>query len=63
MHILPMSWNWPGFEGKAIPVRVFTNADAVELFLNGKSLGSKKFPSESAEQTLEKSNKDKPSPL
>ena len=59
VHILPMCWNWPGFEGKAIPVRVFTNADAVELFLNGKSLGSKKFPAESAEQTLEKSGKDK----
>ena len=58
-HILPMGWNWPGFEGKTIPVRVFTNADTVELFLNGKSLGSKRFPSESAEQTLEKSGKDK----
>ena len=58
-HILPMSWNWPGFEGKTIPVRVFTNADTVELILNGKSLGSKKFPSEAAEQTEESTNKDK----
>jgi beta-galactosidase len=41
VHILPMSWNWPGFEGKAIPVRIFTNADSVELFLNGTSLGVK----------------------
>ena len=43
MHILP-HWTWPGFEGKPIPVWVFTNADTVELFLNGKSLGVKRFP-------------------
>ncbi len=46
VHILPSSWNWKGFEGKSIPVRVFTNGDAVELFLNGKSLGAKKFPAD-----------------
>lgn len=40
VHLLP-HWTWPGFEGKPIPVQVFTNADSVELFLNGKSLGSK----------------------
>jgi beta-galactosidase len=44
-HILP-HWTWPGFEGKSIPVRVFTNADTVELFLNGKSLGAKNFPAD-----------------
>ena len=44
VHILPASWNWAGFEGKNIPVRVFTNADSVELFLNGASLGSKNYP-------------------
>jgi len=43
VHILP-HWTWPGFEGKPIPVWVFTNADTVELFLNGKSLGVKRFP-------------------
>ncbi len=59
VHILPMSWTWPGFEGKAIPVRVFTNADSVELFLNGKSLGSKNYPADCAEQTLLIDNKDK----
>lgn len=42
VHLLP-HWNWPGFEGKEIPVWCFTNADTVELFLNGKSLGSKDF--------------------
>ena len=45
VHLLP-HWTWPGFEGKSIPVRVFTNADSVELFLNGSSLGSKKFPAD-----------------
>jgi len=40
IHLLP-HWNWKGFEGKEIPVWCFTNAESVELFLNGKSLGSK----------------------
>jgi beta-galactosidase len=44
VHIVPSSWNWAGLEGKAIPVWVYTNADSVELFLNGQSLGAKKFP-------------------
>ncbi len=39
VHVLP-HWNWPaGFRGKPIPVWAYTNADSVELFLNGKSLG------------------------
>ena len=42
LHLLP-HWNWQGFEGKEIPVWCFTNADSVELFLNGKSLGSRDF--------------------
>ncbi len=41
VHILP-HWNWEGREGQAIPVMAYTNADEVELFLNGKSLGRKK---------------------
>lgn len=40
VHILP-HWNWPGREGKEIPVMVYSNADQVELFLNGKSLGQR----------------------
>jgi len=44
VHILPSSWNWAGFEGKEIPVWIYTNADSVELFLNGQSLGAKKLP-------------------
>ena len=34
-------WNWPNKIGKPIDVWVNTNADDVELFLNGKSLGKK----------------------
>jgi beta-galactosidase len=42
VHILP-HWNWKGYEGKEIPVWCFSNCESVELFLNGKSLGEKKF--------------------
>ena len=42
VHLLP-HWTWPGWEGKPIPVWVVTNCNAVELFLNGKSLGEKKL--------------------
>jgi beta-galactosidase len=34
-------WNWPGRKGERVPVLVCSNADSVELFLNGKSLGAK----------------------
>lgn len=40
IHLLP-HWNWTGKEGESIPVFAYTNADAAELFLNGKSLGKK----------------------
>jgi beta-galactosidase len=41
VHVMP-KWNWPdAFIGKAIPVWCYTNADSVELFLNGKSLGKR----------------------
>ena len=42
VHILP-HWNWQGFEGQEIPVWCYSNCETVELFLNGKSLGEKKF--------------------
>ena len=35
-------WNWDGFEGKPVEVEVFTCADSVELFINGKSVGVQK---------------------
>ncbi len=43
-HIVPMDWtSWTA--GTAVPVFVYTNADSVELFLNGTSLGSKTMKS------------------
>jgi len=33
-------WTWQGYEGKPIRVEVYSDADEVELLLNGKSLGS-----------------------
>ena len=43
LHISP-HWNWEGEEGKPVDVWVNSNADHVELFLNGKSLGKKDMP-------------------
>jgi beta-galactosidase len=34
------SWTWPGHEGRRFRVDVYTPADAVELFLDGESLGT-----------------------
>lgn len=35
------SWTWPGYEGKPALVDVYADAQEVELFLNGVSLGRK----------------------
>ena len=35
-------WTWPGQEGKARAIRVYSTCDDVELFLNGKSLGKRR---------------------
>jgi len=43
LHLFP-HWNWEGREGDEIPVWVYSNLDEVELFVNGKSVGSKKVP-------------------
>jgi beta-galactosidase len=40
VHIVPMNWtNWTA--GQSVKVLVYTNAESVELFLNGKSQGAK----------------------
>lgn len=44
VHLMPGSWNWPGKEGQNIRVLAFSNAKQVELFLNGRSLGTKDVP-------------------
>ncbi len=38
LHIFP-HWNWEGLEGQPVPVHVYTNYAAVELFVNGRSYG------------------------
>ena len=38
LHLLP-HWNWPGKEGQEVRVEALSNCKAVELFLNGVSLG------------------------
>jgi beta-galactosidase len=43
LHLFP-HWNWPGKEGQDIEVWCHTNLEKVELFLNGKSLGTKEVP-------------------
>ena len=41
LHLFP-HWNWEQREGEPISVWVHSNLDSVEVFLNGKSQGSKK---------------------
>ena len=43
LHLMP-HWNWAGREGQEIDVRALTNCEAVELFLNGRSLGRQTLP-------------------
>jgi len=40
LHLFP-HWDWAGREGEPISVWVHSNLDSVELFVNGKSQGSK----------------------
>jgi beta-galactosidase len=42
LHLFP-HWNWEGREGTVLPVLAYTNCDAVELFVNGKSYGEKRL--------------------
>jgi beta-galactosidase len=43
VHLLP-HWNWKGMEGQPISIWAYSNADRVELFVNGKSQGSHPMP-------------------
>jgi len=40
VHVLP-HWNWPNRVGQTVPVIAYSNAEEVELFVNGKSHGKK----------------------
>ncbi|MBR2838728.1 MAG: DUF4982 domain-containing protein [Kiritimatiellae bacterium] len=42
LHISPDSWTFPGREGRATPIVVYTDGDEAELFLNGRSLGRRR---------------------
>jgi len=42
LHLFP-HWNWEGMEGTVIPVIAYSNCDAIELFINGKSYGEKRL--------------------
>ena len=42
LHIVPHHWNFPEKAGKTMPVFVYTSADEVELFVNGKSMGRRR---------------------
>src|SRR5690348_2138070 len=55
LHLFP-HWTWPDREGQIIPVLVYTNCNAVELFLNGKSLGEKRkeFPAQGTSRSEER---------
>ncbi|MFJ8591883.1 glycoside hydrolase family 2 TIM barrel-domain containing protein [Streptomyces sp. NPDC093598] len=41
VHLLPMTWNHE--KGDTVEVWAYTNVDTVELYLNGKSLGVRRF--------------------
>jgi beta-galactosidase len=46
VHLLP-HWNWT--EGRILPVWAYTNCEEVELFLNGSSLGRRRFATDGPE--------------
>jgi beta-galactosidase len=46
VHIVPQNWNWSQYPGRKVPVWAYSSCEEVELFLNGKSLGSKRIDRE-----------------
>jgi beta-galactosidase len=50
VHIVPHNWNW--HPEQEISVWVYSNCESVELFLNGKSLGERRFDEEDFEDLL-----------
>jgi len=52
-------WNWEQFAGKCIPDWCYSNADSVELFLNGKSLGAKRMDGSEIQKFVIEQHKEK----
>jgi beta-galactosidase len=48
LHVLP-HWTWPGREGLVTPVFVYTSYYEVELFVNGKSQGTRRTGTDSVD--------------
>lgn len=48
LHIFP-HWNWEDMEGSIVPIHVYTNAYAVELFVNNRSYGKQTVAKNSLE--------------
>lgn len=42
LHVFP-HWNWPGMEGKNVPVHAYCSWPSAELFINGVSFGVRTF--------------------
>ncbi|MCC8120228.1 MAG: DUF4982 domain-containing protein [Bacteroidales bacterium] len=42
LHVLP-HWNWAGREGEVTPIFVYTTYPKAEVFINGKSQGTREF--------------------
>ncbi|MDE6202678.1 MAG: DUF4982 domain-containing protein, partial [Lachnospiraceae bacterium] len=38
------SWTWPGFEGRRVRLDIYSRAQEVEIFINGKSIGRRAVP-------------------
>lgn len=55
LHVLP-HWNWKGFEGKDIPVFVYTSYPEAELFVNGVSQGRRRKSPTPKAQGLQNEN-------
>ena len=41
LHVMP-HWTWPDRLGQEVPIQCYTNYPEVELFVNGKSMGTKR---------------------
>lgn len=59
IHLFP-NWNWEGREGQVIPVLCYSNCEAIELSVNGKSYGEKRIEFPRQGMTVRYGHYDKP---